>query len=266
MKNITLSNIRLHAYSLYNVYKIIAISQADITDINDIESRFEDVKSSEWLHLASGIAKITTVAGIGDESAVWCSPIRDEYKVIAEGWNKFAESITVFNFIWIGYEGLIKDLSNASSQVNAGIHYINNNSKQRWEYLQHTTHQLKKLINCIDFPVDLTATEKKSISNNDTSNAKPLRLIGQIRNVFIHSDLEVYSAANNSAHYLQHLLYIINLSSKITLLIIQLITYEHFKDLIVCELSPDLPFKYLNIKDDLKMGEIIRETHHSIYE
>lgn len=264
MSKFLLDRIRTHAFELYEFHKIIALSQSDLEDNQDIDEKFEAFKNLEWLHLASGIAEVITVAGLGDESAIWCEPIRDEYEKIAEGWNQFTEVITVFNFIWIGYEGLIKNISTTSSKVNGGIHYLNKYNSATLEELQLTTQHLQKLINCIDFPVNIEDIKQKATQNNDSINAFPLRLVGQIRNVFIHNDLDVYNAANDSLNYLKHILLIINLSSKITLLIIQLITYIRFKDLPVCEERFSLPLKYRNV-ESLFIGPIVIDLHKNIY-
>lgn len=229
------------------------------------EKKFDNkwIHMSDWLLLASGISNIDISTTKFDSSVIWDSGVMEYEDLRSEILTQLTKELTIFNYIWGSLETLIddnisKEAINTFGKINATTGWLKKNYKYKPVngYIE-LVDELKKLLietNYCKDKLDFKYIYKKYCYKSHVNLIGfGLFLVYKIRNKFAHGATEmpyvnddIYEN-NDIDKYIHDLKErkIIELSSKITLLSIQMILKLQFKEnnFIIEELYLNKDFK-----------------------
>ena len=178
-------------------------------------------ETSDWLFLSAGILTISYKWNRFDktESQQWCRPAWEYDVARGEILNDYLEKLTIFNYIWGGFENLTNEVFTKSQIRKFGkVNLVTKLIKEKGYfpvYEHHTTKTQFSKLNKQLFPYGITLTD--FFDHHGTE----LQLIYKIRNKFAHGDLEFPEAKEYSLKDPKILIHLISLSSRLTLFYMQ---------------------------------------------
>lgn len=220
----------------------------DIIQLKEIDEHCSDLSSflsgwdmqlywpdlCDWLHVASGIVKVEFDVIRFESGFGWCSNA-DEFSLSREEiLQKYITELTRFTYVWSALESLINDINpekaHEKGKINSICFYLKNRLGPTDNILPYTLllKQLHSLLSKseVNEPKILNRFEKIP---HVSSHGRGIYVIYKLRNLFLHGSLNFpFPDGENkpNSSYPE----LVNLSTRIVLLTIQMILMAHYVD------------------------------------
>lgn len=221
----------------------------------------------DWLNMAAGVSKVEIVTEKYDSSIYLCESALAYERDRSYLWSELSQELISFNFIWGSLEYLIKDMCDKygkASTTMRGRIFLRNNYK--YDVIPEYEISYYRLL---EFMLSNMSEEIPNDFDDESFIAKGLILTSKVRNMFAHGsrglpEIEDYSEG------LSIDIELINLSSRITLFIIQMILIIKYYDSNEYIESPYiydffLPFRFDEVEDPLSLNKVMFNLHLEHY-
>jgi hypothetical protein len=245
-----ISSLNKHAWKIACILESIFM--------NDLDEKWEHIRS--WLHMGSAVIDVKLDTARYDSSIVFCSTAADYANESSVYLSNLSRELTTFSFIWGAFEAIVEILIPTATwekygKVNSACYFLK--QKYREQPLDGYKFLLKKLISIYGH-VDC----KKSFLN---LVGQGIYIVYRIRNKFAHGSLSFgyHSEEYKSPEYTD--VNLINLSSRIVLLTIQMMLIANFNGKSI-KLSHLYMFDELRNLQEIEITSLLKVIHFSNYD
>lgn len=145
-----------------------------------------------WFKIASGITSVEYNSMLFDEDVGWCLPAYEYENEKSEYHSKLIKGLTIFTYIWGGFEALISSLKlkpcpNARGKINSALYFLKSNydvMHSNIEVLDELVEYLVSLLNVNPWYHDINQHLKTK--NCVGKSGLGLSHVYKIRNKFAH--------------------------------------------------------------------------------
>ncbi|NJB35321.1 hypothetical protein [Croceivirga sp. JEA036] len=202
----------------YDKFKCVQEHSADLALIIN-QLGYEDVHN--WLMIASGIKSVDFNWNRFDKTgAGWCRPAYEYDVAKSKITQLYLNELTVFNYIWGGFESLLSKMYSKSQIKKKGKVNL---CVEKFEDLKKFPVLKYEVLKKQFFALFKSSLEKKLIEYKKDIPKEEIRIIYNIRNKFAHGDLEFPEDMeyNGNLIYPTNLIKLINYSSRVVICHIQ---------------------------------------------
>lgn len=215
-------------------------------------------RATDWLMVAAGINSIEFSWNQFDpyNAAIWCNSASEYDEAKSEITQAYVYELTLFNYIWGGFENLVSDIFTRQQLKKYGkVNCVTKLIKEKGYFpiIEHqkTIEEFSDLIQ-YKFEEELMEIPKNNFQNYD-QNGIALQLIYKLRNEFAHGDLYFPDVHGYTFINSKKLINLIELSSRIVLFYMQALII--LKEAVVYDLHP-----YRIFFDSSKYADDLYET------
>ncbi|MBN1877915.1 MAG: hypothetical protein JXA33_27085 [Anaerolineae bacterium] len=252
---------------LAEVYQILP-SASSASDISWLSA-------GDWLKIAAGVEKVEINTSRFDETVMWCSSAWEYESKRSELLTQIATHLTTFNFVWGSFESVIKiinplqvppSVKKRAYAIDNAIFYLKNefDPSPRIPLYDDTLAQLRSVLHSHSQYQGLDNEFK--IDSFKSMSGLGIHIVRIIRNNFAHGSAKFPEPNDWDSNAIldsesQHLA-LIEISSRIILLSIQMMLLAHFK-------STHFTVECLNDEDGINYEEdihvVLRMLHLNDY-
>ncbi len=220
----------------------------------------------EWLHIASSIDCVEVDTSRFDDSVMWCGLAGEFESKRSELLSCFATQLTVFSFVWGGFETIAKlidpprvpkEVKSNSSLVDAAIFYLKNEYDPMpfLAFYDSVLADLRQALEAIPDYDDLS--EDFRIQPFMGFSGVGLHIVRKVRNRFAHGTMRMPmpDGWNGTAPLDVEL---IGLSTRIVLLTIQMLLLAYFKN---DQFTVDCLVDEWGIPKDEYISDVLKKLH-----
>jgi hypothetical protein len=191
-----------------------------------------------WFQIASGIMEVKYVSDLHDGSMFQCNPTIEYEQAKSDFHSKLIRELTIFNFIWGGFESYCDSYPFASCPsekrrglVNAVNYYLKTTFLENYPLVQFYDEVIEHFKKILDKnPWHGKSSELFSSDTCTSEKISGLKAVYKIRNSFAHGALK-FSEPDGWSNIKPFDIVIINTSSRVLLMTMQMLLLSRANNL-----------------------------------